>query len=253
MVAAVRRFLFSGALAVLVGLLGPRLFGPHDHPAGVPFAYTPPEGFVERSASSWSHGTDAPPGAKVWIYADSPSSAPSTVAGLRQIALDGPNAVHAVLHHSAKEMSVEEADLARLAEEMPRAFEDSCTWVHRRHELRTLKTGARVGLIEGDCTRDLDLGSLGGPSQKIRARKLQLLFPDDDGTSIVTASYPIEQAPRWEPVFEATIAKARGVATRVPPPSVATSIAWGGAAAVLAWLAAALAATVGRKKQGQSP
>jgi hypothetical protein len=247
----VRRFLFSGALAVLVGLIGPRLFGPRDHAAGAPFVYAPPEGFVERSASSWSHGSEIGPGTKVWIYADPSEPAAPSLGGLRRILEDGPNAVHAVLHHSAKEMSVEEADLARLAQEMPRAFEDSCTWVHRRHELRTLRSGARVGLIEGDCTREVDLGSLGGPSQKIRARKLQLMFPDDEGTSIVTASYPIDQAPRWEPVFEATIAKARGVATRVPPPPVATSIAWGVAAGVLGWLAAALAASVARKKKGQ--
>ena len=146
-----------------------------------------------------------------------------------------------VLTHTEKQMSVEERDLAKLAEDMPAVFEN-CSWVHRRHELRTRSDGARVGIIEGDCDHDIELSHLGLPPKTIKQRKLQLMFPDDAGTTIVTASYPTEQATRWEPLFEATIAKAKGVATRVPPPPPWMYLAWGGAGLVLGWLAGALLA-----------
>jgi hypothetical protein len=86
----------------------------------------------------------------------------------------------------------------------------------------------------------VDLTALGLPAQKVRSRKLQLMFPDDDGTSIVTASYAIDQAARWEPLFEATIGKARGVATRVASPPLVTSAAWGLSSGILVWLAMGL-------------
>jgi hypothetical protein len=235
----VRRYLVCTGLALLTAIVAPRLLGPRSRPADAPFVYTPPDGFVEKKASSFSRrgARDPAPattdGMKVWVFEEDAENA-----------LNG-NDVRAILHHSSKEMSVEEADLATLALEMPKAFEDSCSWVHRRHELRTLASGARVGLIEGDCTRDVELGSLGLPPQKVRARKLQLMFPDDSGTSIVTASYPIDHAARWEPLFEATIGKARGVATRVPAPPFFVQVAWGFAGAVLGWFALAL---VGRRR-----
>jgi hypothetical protein len=138
--------------------------------------------------------------------------------------------------HSTKEMSIEETDLARLVEEMPKVFVDECEWIHRRHELRARSDGARIGLIEGDCNKDVDLSQLNLPSQKLRSRKLQLMFPDDTGTSIVTASYPTDQASTWEPLFEATINKAKGVAIRVPPPPTWTFAAWAAAGAVLGFL-----------------
>jgi len=106
-----------------------------------------------------------------------------------------------------------------------------------------------VGLIEGDCDRDLDLGALGLPVQKFRTRKLQLMFPDDDGTSIVTASYPVDQATRWEPLFEATIGKARGVATRAPAPAPWTYAAWAAAGAILGWFGSA----IGLRKSKSEP
>jgi hypothetical protein len=164
-------------------------------------------------------------GAKVWI-----EDAGADVAASR---------VRAVLSHSDKAMSVAEADLGQLATEMPKVFED-CTWVHRRHEMRLRADGARVGLIEGDCNHDVDLGAFGLPAQKLEERKLQLMFPDDTGTSIVTASYPVDQAPKWQPLFEASIGKATGVATRVPAPTPATQGGWAVAGVVLGWFASAL-------------
>jgi hypothetical protein len=219
----VKRLLICLVAALVGALLGPKLIAPASSKrAGAPFEYEPPESFAAVSA-----GLD---GAKAWVYED--PAALSMNMRKERVAL-----VRVALHHSDKEMSVEEADLGKLATEMATAFESACTWTHRRHELRTRADGARVGLIEGDCDRDVDMGSA---AQKLRSRKLQLMFPDDTGTSIVTASYPTEQAARWEPVFEATIARARGVAVRAPGPPVWMHFGAGFAAFILAWFASAL-------------
>ncbi|MBX3226045.1 MAG: hypothetical protein KIT84_29280 [Labilithrix sp.] len=206
------------ALAFLV--FGPRLTSPQPKKAGASFVYEPPEGFTR--------GPDQKD-AVVWTFDE-------RAFGAKQIQ----QPPTAVVTHSAKEMSIEERDLAKLAEEMPSAF-DQCRWVHRRHELRTRADGARVGLIEGDCDHDVDLAAFGLPAKTIKTRKLQLMFPDDSGTSIVTASYPTDQATRWEPLFEATIGKAKGVATRVLPPPDWMYAAWGLAGLVIGWLVSALA------------
>jgi hypothetical protein len=230
----VTRLLICLAVALFGALLGPKLVAPSSsRRAGAPFEYEPPEDFVVVSSDV--------DGAKAWVFED-----PATLsmnAKKERVAL-----VRVVLHHSEKEMSVEEADLAKLASQMGSAFESACTWTHRRHELRTRADGARVGLIEGDCDRDVDMGphvfvgtgQAGASTQKLRSRKLQLMFPDDTGTWIATASYPTDQAARWEPLFEATIGKARGVAVRAPSQPAWMHFAAGFAAFILAWFASAL-------------
>jgi hypothetical protein len=229
----VRRFVVSGVFALLLGLVGPLVTGPRGRGAVGPFVYHPPDGFIVQPSP------DAE--STIWIFeetVDSRPLAPDKRAGA---------AVRAVLHHSTKQMSVEETDLAKLAAEMPKAFADACTWVHRRHELRQRSDGGRVGLIEGDCNKAVDLSGLGLPEQTLRSRKLQLMFPDGAGTAIVTASYPTDQAARWEPLFEATINKAEGVAVRVASPPFWTRLAWAAAGAILGWLVSALAQGRGDK------
>jgi hypothetical protein len=134
-------------------------------------------------------------------------------------------------------MQVDEPNLAKMVAEMPAAFEE-CTWVHRRHEMRTRPDEARVGLIEGECNREIDLSAAGMGNIKASSRKLQLIFPENEGSSIATISYPSEKASRWEPVFEETIVKAKGVAIRVPPPPSWHYVAWGAAGLGLGWLLA---------------
>lgn len=206
-------------IALASALVGPLLSAPQGKKAGAPFVYEPPEGFTRREAND----------AIVWTLDE------------RGAATKSVQTTSAVVTHSAKTMSVEEADLASLTQEMATVFAD-CRWVHRRHELRTRADGARVGVIEGDCDKEVDLAALGLPAKTIKTRKLQLMFPDDSGTSIVTVSYPTDQATRWEPLFEATIAKASGVATRVPPPPSWMYAAWAVAGLVIAWLVTALVA-----------
>jgi hypothetical protein len=202
------------------GLVGPRMTGPNSRPAGEPFDYVPPEGFSVRSAASTKIEAA---GARAW---ESPADDPSSRAVV-------------VLHHSALTMQVDEPSLAKMVGDMPQAFED-CTWVHRRHETRSRSDGARVGLIEGDCDRTIDLSPAGLPNRTARTRKLQLLFPETEGTSIATASYPADEASRWEPAFVATIDRARGVALRVPAPPLWQHGLWGAAGLLLAALAASL-------------
>jgi hypothetical protein len=227
-----RRAIIVFIAAVIFVIAGPYLTGPHGKSAGAEFVYEPPDGFKPATAHELGKAA-LPDDAKVWVFHELTSMNP-VVGGT-------PNPPTVVLTHSAKEMSVEEHDLAKLAEDMPSAFE-GCTWVHRRHELRTRADGARVGIIEGDCDKDVDLTAFGLPPKSIKTRKLQLMFPDDLGTSIATVSYPTEQATRWEPLFEATIGKAKGVATRTPPPPNWVYGAWIAAGIVIGWLASALLA-----------
>ena len=227
MVPRVRRAITILVFAVFFGIVGPMLTSPRGHAAGTTFVYEPPDGF--KTGDSLGFVPD--PNAKVWAFDD--PAAPATRGGAP------PPTV--VLTHTEKQMSVEERDLAHIVEQMPSVFE-TCHWVHRRHELRVRADGARVGIIEGDCDHEVDLSNMGLPPKTIKQRKLQLTFPDDSGTSIVTASYPSEQGPRWEPVFEATIAKAKGVATRVPAPPDWMYAAWALAGLVIGWLASALLA-----------
>lgn len=235
----VRRLLAVLLVTVLAALVGPRLVGPQDRAAGALFQYAPPEGFVplpEGSAGDLE-------GARVWVNeAVEKKNFDGSVADPKA------SSTRIILNHSNKEMNVEEAELSKLVVEMPKAFEGSCTWSHLRHEMRVRADGARVGLIEGNCDREIDLSAFGLPSSPVKTRKLQLMFPDDRGTSLVTASYPTDQAARWAPLLEATIGTAKGVATRVPSPSLWTRAAWALAGAVLGWLVMAIAMRSGSAK-----
>lgn len=200
---------------VLFAIVGPRLLSPQDRSAGRPFGYVPPDGFVARPSPEGSSAD-----AKLWVFAAS----------------EGASFVpRVVVTHSSLGGTVEGEDLGRLASGMPKVFSDSgISWALRRQETRTRADGARVGVLEGDCVRALPV--------ETRYRVLQLVFPDDQGSSIATASYPAEEANRWEPLFEASIARAEGVAVRVPPPPAWLYVASGVAGLVLGALTVALVA-----------
>jgi hypothetical protein len=213
----------------LLGGLGPRITAPRDKKAGEPFAWEPPEGFVEIAEPIMleEHATEG--NAKLYRLSDAAGHA---------------FVPRAQVTHTTNPAPVEESDLADIARGMPKTFSSSgVDWVERRHETRVRPDGARVGIIEGDCTRRVGEGQLflpKGVAADVHFRKLQLVFPDDAGTSIVTIDYGSDEAARWEPIFEASIAKAKGVATRVPPPPLWMHLAWGGAGLVLGWLGASL-------------
>ena len=224
-----RAWVIALVIAITFALAGPRLVGPQNQSASEPFAYVPPDGFKELPATS--KRVDSA-GAKAWERPDEPATLRPSI----------------VVTHSAVNMQVDEANLGKMVTDMPNAFED-CTWVHRRHEMRTRADGARVGLIEGECSREIDLRAAGLDSIKASSRKLQLIFPENEGSSIATISYPTEKADRWEPVFIDTINKAKGVATRVPPPPTWQFVGGGVAGLVLGWL---LAKVIVRGKEAES-
>lgn len=216
--------------AVTFALAGPRLFSDASkaRSAGQPFAYLPPEGFVPEKEKTKD-------GVLVYVHPDTQVGEPAVVA----------------VHHSAKTITFAEGELARLVADMPKAFEDAkCPWVHRRTDVVTRADGARVGVIEGDCDREVQMRHFSGQmtTRKFRTRKLQIIFPDDTGLSIATASYATEEAARWLPAFEATVHSARGVASRYPPPSPLTYAMWAAAGAILGWLGAALVSRRTRKE-----
>ena len=71
-------------------------------------------------------------------------------------------------------------------------------------------------------------------------RRLFFVFPIDGGTVITTSFYGTSEVAKWQPVLESTIAKAHGVALRVPPPPNWMYFAWGAAGLVIGWLASSL-------------
>lgn len=219
-----RDWLVALVIGITIALVGPRLFGDQSKPASEPFAYVPPDGFVAKSAVGSAKAADTP-GAKAWeLPASDPGKLPTALI---------------VVHHTAVNMQVDEPSLGKMSQEMAPVFED-CTWEHSRHEMHMRSDGARVGLIEGDCWAEIDLTAVGGEKKRVETKKLQLIFPENEGSSIATISFPKEQAAKLEPVFEATMDRAKGVATRVPMPPIWEYGAFGVAGLVLGRLFAAL-------------
>lgn len=217
------------ATTLVFAVAGTRLSAPHDRKAGEPFAYEPPEGFtLVKDDPAKAVVSETPPGERQWTHP-------------AQSALGIAPRVH--VSESTKSGTVEAADLARIADGMPSVLEpNGVTWTDVRHETRIRADGARVGLIEGECTKKVEEPLLGGPSTKVRYRRLLFVFPTDEGAAVTTAVYGKDEIATWQPAFEATIAKARGVAVRVPPPPGWMYFAWGAAGLVIGWLALSLLA-----------
>jgi hypothetical protein len=204
--------------AVVFAAVGPRLGAPRDRAAGEPFAYEPPEGFTldesERDRD------------REWVHA----ATPGHVVAPR---------IH--LTPSNKGGTVESADLARISEGMAGMLEPTgVTWSEVRRETRTRADGARVGLIEGECTKTTE--QLGAGAVKVAYRRLLFVFPTDEGSAVTTAVYGTDEISKWQPAVEATIGKARGVALRVPDPPGWVYFAWGGAGLLVGMLASSLLA-----------
>lgn len=222
--------------AVAFAAIGPRLVGHHDKAAGTPFVYQPPSGFAPKAdgaASGTMEPIDMtgktapkpklvrPEGEREWTHPPAtPTSFVPTVT----------------LNHSATRGLVEDSDLAKIEAGFPEMFaNEGITWKPIRRETRTRADGARVGLIEGDCTKT-KAEIVPGFAGTLHYRRLIFVFPDDMGSSIVTALYGIDEVGKWQPAFESTIDEAHGVATRVPPPPGWMYAACGAAGLLLGWL-----------------
>ncbi len=195
-------------VGVLVGALAPKLAGVSDKAAGGPFAYRPPDGFVPADADRERVIFGQLPGAQaVWLY-PAPGYPPNVS-----------------VTHTTNRAPTETSEVDALARGMPEVFSPlGVKWTEVRHELRERKDRARIALLEGDCTKE-----------SLRYRTLQMAFPDDTGTSIVTASFPSEEAGRWDPAFEATIEVSGGVARLAGATPAWQYFVWGGGAAVVAF------------------
>jgi hypothetical protein len=210
-------------VSLAAGGLGPRLSTPGDKPAGAPFEYVPPDGFLLQPKGSAAAILGADAVDKTWIF--------PTVLGYT------PNVT---LTQTAKAAVSDPAELDALAQGMPSTFSSSgISWTEVRHEIRSRPDGARVAVITGDCEK----GSL-------RYRTMQMVFPNDAGSAIVTASYPLDGASRWEKPFEDSISNAKGVAVRRPSPPAWLHFAWAAGAGVLAYLALALRGRSPRAAEG---
>jgi hypothetical protein len=219
-----RRLVIAG-IVVAFAILGPRLSAPQDRRAGEPFVYEAPEGFAASKVGP--SGEPLGEGETLWEHAPLPGHTTKALIHLKRSKLGG---------------TVEPADLAKLAEGMPDMLRPlGLTWKDVRQETRTRPDGARVGLIEGDSLARGPEEFAGGGATQVHQRRLLFLFPTDEGTALTTAVFAKEELGTWGPALEATIAKARGVAVRQPPPPQWMHFAWGGAGLVLALLGNALA------------
>lgn len=214
--------------AVAFAVFGPRLTAPHDRAAGAPFVYEPPEGFTPVGGELEKDGE------REWLHAVTPGHAMPARVTVKQLRKGG---------------NVELADLAKIAEGMPGVLAPGgVTWKDIRQETRTRADGTHVGLIEGECTKKTEDVPVVG-ELTLTYRRLMLVFPTDDGTALTTALYGKDEVAVWQPVFEASIARSRGVALRVPPPPGWMYFAWGGAGVVIGWLAGGL---MGQRKDAKA-
>lgn len=230
------------ACAVVLAAVGPRLGAPRDRAAGEPFVYEPPEGFtLDKSDAAKAVNVDDPAkrgAARVRPSEDDSARDREWVHAATPGHIVAPR-IH--LTPSNKGGTVESADLARISEGMAGMLEPTgVTWSEVRRETRTRADGARVGLIEGECTKTTE--QLGAGAVKVSYRRLLFVFPTDEGSAVTTAVYGTDEISTWQPAIEATIGKARGVALRVPDPPGWMYFAWGGAGVVLGWLVSSLLA-----------
>lgn len=212
---------FALVVAGISAVVGPRLAVPQSRDAGTPFVYEPPPGFV--SAQKGLEGDE-----KTWIV---PQMVPTGMI---------PRITTA---HLPLKSTVEPADLAKTVGGLPQTFSESgVAWTLVRSETRTRKDGAKVGLVEGDCMPN-KAGAAGA-----HFRALQLLFPDDQGTTVVKAYVSDTDASRYVPMIEATIDTAKGVATRLPKAPAWMYGAFGAAGAFLGWILGPLVDRARRRK-----
>lgn len=197
-------------VALASAFVGPRLLQKGDAPAGAPFHYTPPADFAHVPDRS---GVTDP---NTWVYAPAASTArfPARYS----------------ISHTKSSGLVEPNDLAKIAAGMPEVFRSSgIAWAFARSETRERADGARYGVIEGNASKATKEGGELGVNYVVR----QFVFPDDDGTSIVTASYPRDEMSKWEATFDAAALSATGVARKAPGIAGSSALMWGAGGGML--------------------
>ncbi|MEO8799671.1 MAG: hypothetical protein ABI551_17385, partial [Polyangiaceae bacterium] len=176
------RWLPTVLFAVVVAFGAGHAASTPDVPGGGPFVFAAPATFTRVDAGS---GTN-PNVAKLWVE-------PTAISPLDP---------RATLSHSPHRAALEEPALAEIAAGMPAIYANSKgTWKEARHVVHIRPDGGKVALIVGDLTTDTN----------VRMTTMQMMFPDDTGSSIVTASFAVPSATRLIPAFEKAMDDSTGV------------------------------------------
>lgn len=211
------RLALALAFGVFAWIFGPAWAAPKGTAAGEPFAYAPPEGFVSPAEARGDAGPPPPADEQkdVWIHP------PGVLKGY---------VPRVFVTHSPARGTLGSSDVEQLGRDMPELFAKSnITWRLLRTDVRVRGDGVRVGVIEGE-----------GQQKELRLRTTQLVFPEDQGTALVTATFREEDADAWAPKVEATIDRARGVSRPAPAPPAWSRYAWGAGGALLGFVLAGL-------------
>jgi hypothetical protein len=210
------RIVVSALVGVAAGAIGPRVFAVKDRRGGV-FEYLPPAGFVEPPQAADALRKSLA-GQRAWVDAE--------------VATPDGSAPVVVLSHSPGLVQTA-SEISALVDGLPASFAASgMDWQEVRRFVHLRPDGVRVPAFEGVFHKR------GGNDAALRV--LQLAFPDDLGTSVVTASFPERDAEQWDKTFEATVDTAKGVAFHASPPPSWTYGAWGVGAVAATWIALSL-------------
>jgi len=200
--------LFAGVISGIAG----HFSAVSDVSAGHPFSYAPPDGFsaIAPPAAAAAANVNADTSVdRVWVE-------PSMATQL---------APRVTLSHTAQQAQMDDASLGAIANGMPAIYEKSHgAWIEERHVVHVRPDGAKVGLIVGNLVT-----AAGG-----HLRTMQMVFPDDTGTSIATASFDVVSAPRLVPAFEKSLDTADGIKKFGKKADNWVYIAWFGGATIFA-------------------
>jgi hypothetical protein len=178
------RWLPTLVFCALVTALGVHFTAVSDRPAGKPFSYVPPATFQPISVPANLNADNSVD--RVWVEPTAVSKLDPRIS----------------LSHAPQEAQIDDASLGVIAQGMPALYEKSHgTWTEERHVAHLRPDGARVGLIVGDLTT----------TDELHVKTMQLIFPDDTGTSIVTASFDQVSSQRLVPDLEKSLDVADGV------------------------------------------
>ncbi|MEO8877166.1 MAG: hypothetical protein ABI461_16350, partial [Polyangiaceae bacterium] len=155
------RFAPTLVFAAVISAVAGHFSGISEVPAGKAFTYTPPTGFAPITLPATINADKSVD--RVWAE-------PSQVSKLDP---------RVTLSHTPQQAQIEDAALGTIADGMPAMYEKSGTWTEERAISHVRPDGAKVGLIVGNLVTTDDS----------HLKTMQMIFPDDTGTSIATASF----------------------------------------------------------------
>ncbi|MGH7283151.1 MAG: hypothetical protein ACRELY_16620, partial [Polyangiaceae bacterium] len=181
-------------------------------------AYTPPAGFIPVDLSTKLDSGVS----KAWIE-------PSILARSVDARI--------TLSHTSGVADFRESALSAIAAGMPALYaKNRGQWIEERHLVHLRPDGASVALFVGALTT----------SDGVKMRTMQMLFPDDTGSSIVTASFETSLNLRMMPVIEKSMDDATGVKKVGKPAPTWIVLSWALGGLLLAVAAQTI---IGRRKR----